>query len=609
MVGQERFAEVGSGPALLRRCKRLVACGLAVAVVSACETAQCPAGLELDPGPPRRCVDRDAATDGGGDAGARSTDAGPSPDAAPDLLSAPRLRYPWNGRMTGSVHTSGDDAPRNALRPRFVWEPVVGAEHYEVQLDWRCEASSRATCPFTDPVEGSTATTEWRPDLPLDVSMVAPVGRRYVWRVRSCSPAACSVWSEVRYVDVGRQPGDLNGDGFADVATTVSEGGGRHHIRIYLGPDLATYVTIDDRSYESDVALAGDLNGDGFSDLIATGPDGPCVVPGSVGARTGCLRGTTLAVPSTRVDTGNVGGGGDFDGDGFGDVLFGSADANDDHGQADLVLGASRFDGVRYTASLESASRSVLYRTQFGIRTSLAGDLDGDGYSDAVTSAPYETALGIAGAGRVYVYRGGSSGTPGSPELVTSPTPSNPGGFGEPSIAGDFDGDGFSDLVVVAWFETTAAPDSTGRIYTAPGGLGGVRAAALITPNPTGNSFASGAVALSAASDLDGDGLGDLVVGVTGDLGQPGTLFALMGTPSGLDPSPLRATPSAGLPRYFGSTVAGVGDLAGNGRDVVAVLGEGRVYVFHNQAGALEQLTLLPEPGGSMVFAGIANLQ
>lgn len=82
--------------------------------------------------------------------------------------------------MTGSVHTGALPAERNALRPRFVWEPSEGAERYELQLTATCEAQTRESCAFDGAIDGVTTETEWRPEEALPVSMSAPVGRRYV---------------------------------------------------------------------------------------------------------------------------------------------------------------------------------------------------------------------------------------------------------------------------------------------------------------------------------------------------------------------------------------------------------------------------------------------
>lgn len=54
---------------------------------------------------------RDAGMQGGEDAGVDAGLAVPEP---------PVLRFPWNGYMTGSVHTGALPPERNALRPRFV---------------------------------------------------------------------------------------------------------------------------------------------------------------------------------------------------------------------------------------------------------------------------------------------------------------------------------------------------------------------------------------------------------------------------------------------------------------------------------------------------------
>jgi len=225
--------------------------------------------------------------DGGEGRSDAATDAGPDGglDAGLDVPASPVLRFPWNGYMTGSVHTGALPAERNALRPRFVWEPSEGAERYELQLTASCEAQTRASCVFDGAIEGVTSETEWRPDEALPVSMAPPVGRRYVWRARACNAAGCSDWSQVRYLDVGRQPSDFNGDGYADVLIGApgedagAEGQAGRSFTFYgpapaesVGAYQTEHPTVANAAFGGSVAAVGDVNGDGFSDAIITAP-------------------------------------------------------------------------------------------------------------------------------------------------------------------------------------------------------------------------------------------------------------------------------------------------------------------------------------------------
>ena len=94
-------------------------------------------GCSLIVNPADRFSFDDSPEDGGADAGqpvdaesvdAGDIDAGDQDSGAP--MAAPTLRYPWNGFRTGSALTGALEPPRNALRPRFMWEPVDGATSY-----------------------------------------------------------------------------------------------------------------------------------------------------------------------------------------------------------------------------------------------------------------------------------------------------------------------------------------------------------------------------------------------------------------------------------------------------------------------------------------------
>jgi cysteine-rich repeat protein len=96
---------------------------------------------------------------------------------------------------------------------------------FEIQVDDSCPVSGFQTCGFPSPEAATTSASgrAWRPDADLAVSLEPPVGRRYFWRMRACRGAACSGWTPVWYLDVGRAPGDLNGDGYPDVAVGAPE--------------------------------------------------------------------------------------------------------------------------------------------------------------------------------------------------------------------------------------------------------------------------------------------------------------------------------------------------------------------------------------------------
>ena len=221
-----------------------------------------------------------------------------------------------------------------------------------------------------------------------------------------------------------------------------------------------------------------------------------------------------------------------------------------------------------------------------------AGDVNGDGIADLIAGARYEdTAGNNAGAARVF---SGSDGV----ELLVLPG-SEAGDLYGTSVAGcgDVNDDGHDDLVV-------------GGIYAdaAPAGRGLARV----------HSGADGTVIHTWSGDADDDFFGHAVAGV-GDVNGDGVPDVAVGAPqhdgsasnagrvkvfSGFDGSVLLTLDGGMANAKFGWSVAGAGDLNGDGRgDIIvgAVLDSsagtyaGRAQAFSGADGSL----LLTIDGGA----------
>jgi hypothetical protein len=131
--------------------------------------------------------------------------------------------------------------------------------------------------------------------------------------------------------------------------------------------------------------------------------------------------------------------------------------------------------------------------------------------------------------------------------------------------ASDVDGDGYADLVVGAG----AARNGTGRVYVYQGGSSGVATSpTLVLEAPDGPNSTFG-YAVQVAGDVDGDGYVDILVGATGADDGKGRVYLYRGGPHGLERAPtytMRHLEKGGI----GSVLSGNIDVDGDGfADVV----------------------------------------
>lgn len=238
-------------------------------------------------------------------------------------------------------------------------------------------------------------------------------------------------------------------------------------------------------------------------------------------------------------------------------------------------------------------SDGMITGSQHGTSVGINGDLNGDGYDDMFVGAPKVSTDEIDRTGAVYVFQGGYGGLAVGPHW-TEYGPQKGSDFGSAAAwAGDVNGDGCDELVIGAQLYT----GSDGEIkltnegaaylyYGAGAGLG-------TEPGWSYYGYQADAkfgYSVSSAGDVNNDGYDDVIVGARGytsAYSNEGAAYVFHGSPTGLHLNPNWLVYGGRPTAAFGTAVAGIGDINGDGFDDVAVGASGWDVVMLENAGAV----------------------
>lgn len=390
---------------------------------------------------------------------------------------------------------------------------------------------------------------------------------------------------------------DLNNDGVQDFLAGRPQPSSNNDIALLYSGATGELIQLFLQggiggSFGASVAMTGDLNGDGISELLIGAPGAPLGQGKGAaylydGVSFGLL--TQLSPAAAGEEFGQVAPVGDVNGNGS--LEFAVADPREDIG-GKVNAGVVRiyeFNPATNTASVVRQYEGDLAFDELGWALADGRDVNQDGLADLLVGAPVGdvpipggAVLADAGYARLYSGTGATlgtfQGTSNGGKLATSV-----------ELVDDYDGDGLLDVAVgEPEFDLFPFIDS-GRVQL----FSSASQLSLGTVNGAASDARLG-VSMGRVDDTNGDGVGELLVGLQG-AAQDGGVQAL----SGADLSLLFSLPGGAPMSFYGDVVRGTGDLNGDGAPEFLVAEPmasptGEVHVFSS-----EELSLFQDFGAS----------
>ncbi|MCF2507081.1 FG-GAP-like repeat-containing protein, partial [Dyadobacter sp. CY107] len=425
--------------------------------------------------------------------------------------------------------------------------------------------------------------------------------------------------------------GDVNGDGYSDImiGSYLYDYGQTNEGAVFVyhgsaqGIKASAALRLESNQPEAkqgiSVACAGDVNGDGYSDVMIgiwqydKGESNEGAVVLHHGSPNGLISSPASTLESNQADAGlgwSVKSAGDVNGDGYSDIIVGASTydtGQNDVGAAFVWLGMA--DGVSSVAALKLEGNQNF--AQMGWSVSDAGDVNGDGFDDVVIAANgYDN--GQSSEGAVFIYHGSKTGLSSIP---TTKIESDQiyASMGKVASAGDVNGDGYGDIIIGV---PLYGENNSGAALVFHGSAQGI--VNIIQIKIEGDQEdANFGNSVSCAGDVNSDGYSDVIIGASGydfenAFSDEGRVYIYHGSPAGIKNSAELTINGTADGNNMGTSVAGAGDINGDGFDDVIignpfyssaeVAFEGAAFIYYGSQQGIDQLKFIKlmhiQPGG-----------